>query len=348
VGKGREEQRPEVRAQRSVKKKSKGKSLQVRCRKLAVRLEGYVRGFGGKRVTVVGCGLIGASFALAVKESGACGRVAGWDARPEVLEEALGRGVIDEIDSSFGNSEIDPSFRNGPPSSRHDSPSAGDGRQSSSDLLYLAMPVSAILEFLRNHGGRIRPGTTVTDAGSTKLDICRVASKYLSDEILFVGGHPIAGSQHAGLAHARAGLFKDAPYILIEDGKQNDERFIALKETLSSIGARVYEMEAEAHDRAMALVSHLPQLISSAISATVKERPEAEELLKITGGGYRDMTRLAASPWEMWRDILATNRGPVAGALNEVIERLTAVRMELEDGAGDLLRAKELFEAAGK
>jgi prephenate dehydrogenase len=210
------------------------------------------------------------------------------------------------------------------------------------------MPVGAILEFLRNHGGKIKPGTTVTDAGSTKLEVCRVARQYLSDQILFVGGHPIAGSQHAGLAHARAGLFKDAPYVLIEDGKQNDERFIALKETLSSIGARVYEMDAEAHDRAMALVSHLPQLISSAISATVKDRTEAEELMKVTGSGYRDMTRLAASPWEMWRDILATNRGPIAGALNEVIERLTAVRTELEDGTGDLNRAKELFEAAGK
>jgi prephenate dehydrogenase len=188
----------------------------------------------------------------------------------------------------------------------------------------------------------------VTDAGSTKLDICRVAREQISNEVLFIGGHPIAGSQHAGLAHARADLFKDAPYVLIEDGKQNDHRSIALKETLSSIGARVYEMEAEAHDRAMALVSHLPQLISSAISATVKDRPEAEEVMKITGSGYRDMTRLAASPWEMWRDILATNRGPIAGALNEVIERLTAVRMELEDGTGDLIRAKELFEAAGK
>lgn len=291
-----------------------------------------MKGFGGKSVTVVGCGLIGASFALAVKESGACGRVAGWDARPEVLDDALTRGVIDEIDASFWS---------GLPSSRND-------RQSSSDLVYLAMPVSAILEFLRNQGGRLKPGTTVTDAGSTKLEICRLAREQLSNEIFFVGGHPIAGSQHAGLAHARADLFKDAPYVLIEDRKQDDERFIDLKETLSSIGARVYEMEAEAHDRAMALVSHLPQLISSAISAAVKDRPEAEELMKITGSGYRDMTRLAASPWEMWRDILATNRGPIAGALNEVIERLTAVRLELENGAEDLIRAKELFEAARK
>jgi prephenate dehydrogenase len=311
-----------------------------------LEVEGYLRGFGGKSVTVVGCGLIGASFALAVKESGACGRVAGWDARPEVLDEALARGVIDEIDLSFCNGGQ--AAKNELQAFNDSEETCSDGRQSSSDLLYLAMPVSAILEFLRNHGGKIKPGTTVTDAGSTKLEVCRVARKYLSDQILFVGGHPIAGSQHAGLAHARAGLFKDAPYVLIEDGKQNDERFIALKETLSSIGARVYEMEAEAHDRAMALVSHLPQLISSAISATVKDRPEGEALMKITGGGYRDMTRLAASPWEMWRDILATNRGPIASALNEVIERLTAVRTELEDGKGDLLRAKELFEAAGK
>jgi prephenate dehydrogenase len=223
-----------------------------------------------------------------------------------------------------------------------------NSRQSSSDLIYLAMPVSAIIEFLKNHREKVKPGSTVTDAGSTKLEVCRVAREHLPNEVLFVGGHPIAGSQHAGLAHSRADLFNDAPYVLIEDGVQNDPRFIAFREILSSIGARLHVMEAEAHDRAMALVSHLPQLISSAISATVKDRPEAEQLMKITGGGYRDMTRLAASPWEMWRDILATNRGPIAGALDEVIDRLTAIRIELEDGAGDLIRAKELFEAAGK
>ncbi|HEV2764724.1 MAG TPA: prephenate dehydrogenase/arogenate dehydrogenase family protein, partial [Pyrinomonadaceae bacterium] len=164
----------------------------------------------------------------------------------------------------------------------------------------------------------------------------------------FVGGHPIAGGHRPGLAHARAELFDGAPYVLtgVEDG--SDPRALdALEETLTRMGARVRVMSAEAHDRALAFVSHLPQLVSSAVAATVAEQANARELVGLSGAGYRDVTRLAASPWAVWRDILATNPAHVADALDRVLEKLSAVRAELRgvgEGAGALDATRALFD----
>lgn len=277
------------------------------------------------RVTVVGCGLIGASFALALRESGACRRLAGWDSSHGVLDEALRGRLIDEADESFINREV-----------------------SASDLIYLATPVSGIIAFLRECGPSLGPRATVTDAGSTKVEVCRAAREHLPEGVLFVGGHPVAGSHLSGLRHARADLFRGAPYVLTSGAGDCDPRFAALAETVSAAGARVELMTDAEHDRAMAFVSHLPQLLSSALAATVNTRADAESLLALSGSGYRDMTRLATSPWRMWRDILATNSSPVAEALGAVIERLTDLRDELEGRArGDELEAaRALFEQA--
>ena len=278
------------------------------------------------RVTVVGCGLIGGSFALALRECGACRRLAGWDTSESTLDKALRGRVIDEVDNSFDARELSPS-----------------------DLVYLAAPVSGIVAFMRESGSLVKAGATVTDAGSTKVEVCRAAREHLPRSVLFVGGHPVAGSHHAGLSHARADLFRGAPYVLTVGAEEDDRRFVALKETISAVGARVEIMSDSAHDRAMALVSHLPQLLSSALAATVNARADAESLLHLSGPGYRDMTRLAASPWPLWRDILATNPGPVAEALGSVIEELTRLHEGLEGRArGDagLEAARALFEQA--
>jgi prephenate dehydrogenase len=279
------------------------------------------------RVTVVGCGLIGASFALALKESGACERVAGWDASQSVLDEALDGGIIDEVDQSFAAHEA-----------------------SAAELLYLATPIKATIGFFQKYGLKIRQGVTITDAGSTKTEVCRAALEHLPQGPLFIGGHPVAGSHHSGLSYARADLFKDAPYVLIGNAEEKDSRFIALKETIAGIGARIELMTAQAHDSAMALVSHLPQLLSSALAATIKSQTDANHLLNLSATGYRDMSRLAASSWQMWRDVLLTNPAPIAGALSALIERLAQIRDELEDccqrGEIDLALTKALFEQA--
>ena len=260
------------------------------------------------RITIVGCGLIGASFALALRKSGTCRQIAGWDSSSSVLNDALERGIIDEAEQSSAIG-------------------------ASSALLYLSMPVGEIIKFLAEHGRRIAPGTLITDAGSTKVQVCRAAQVYLPDTVSFIGGHPIAGSQKSGLAHARGDLFENAPYVLTTGLTKPSKELIALRRTLESLGARVVFMTASEHDRTLALLSHLPQLLSSTLAATIEGRCDAETLLAVAGNGYRDMTRLAGSSWSMWRDILATAPYPIANALDEVIKKLSAVRDELHEQA---------------
>ena len=256
------------------------------------------------RVTIVGCGLIGSSFALALRRNGAGATIAGWDLSNAVLEEALRCGIIDEVDRSFSN-----------------------GERSSSDLVYLAMPVTEIIKFVKESGNRLKPGTVITDAGSTKKEICRAAQTHLPNEVCFIGGHPIAGSHQSGPANAHADLFNGAPYVLIRENADSDCKEVrALSNMLESAGARVTFMTAVEHDRHFALLSHLPQLLSSALASTVKD---ASAAISLAGSGYRDMTRLAASDWSMWHDILVTNTLPIADAVNQVIERLSLVRNEL-------------------
>ncbi len=263
----------------------------------------------GRRVTVVGCGLIGSSFALALKKT--CGpraRVAGWDASPQVLEEALRLKIIDEVDDSFAR-----------------------GLVSAADLIYLATPVSGIIDFLERRGAQVKPGALVTDAGSTKEEVCRAARAHLPKDRLFVGGHPVAGSHLRGPAHARADLFTHAPYVLTAD-EETGEKSPALRrleETIRRMGARVRVMTAREHDRAMALVSHLAQLLSSAMVSLLSDQPDSQALEALAGTGYRDWARLADSSWLVWRDILATNPLQIADALDGLWHKLAAVSAEL-------------------
>jgi prephenate dehydrogenase len=271
-----------------------------------------------ERVTIVGCGLVGASFALALRRAGLCGRLAGWDKSAAVRDEAIARGVIDEVDWAFGGRAV-----------------------SSSDLVYLAMPVREIIRFLSKRGRQVKPGALITDAGSTKMEVCRAARASVPPGRQFVGGHPVAGHHLGGLAHARAELFQGASYVLI---KEEDEAarpaLEVLTETIEGMGARVRLMTAREHDRAMAFVSHAPQLAASALSAIVGEQRDAAALRSLAGAGYRDMTRLAASPWSVWRDILETNPSEIADALDALVAKLSAAGTELRDyaarGAGEL------------
>jgi len=282
-----------------------------------------------ERATVVGCGLVGASFALALKRAGACARVAGWDADPAALEEAIRLGAVDEVDGAFA-----------------------EGGVSASDLVYLATPVGQIVEFLRAGAPQVGPGAVLTDAGSTKVEVCRAARAVAEGGRRFVGGHPVAGSHLRGAAHARADLFEGAPYVLTPADDADDPAslaaLVAVEETLHRLGARVSVTSAAEHDRALALVSHLPQLASGALAATVAAQPDADALRSLAGAGFRDMTRLAESSWEVWHDILATNPSEVADALDAFVSKLSAVRDELrghaeEPGGGRLNLTGALF-----
>ena len=278
-----------------------------------------------ERVTIVGCGLVGASFALALRRAGLCGRLAGWDSSVSVLDEAIARGVIDEVDWAFGGRAV-----------------------SSSDLVYLAMPVREIIRFLSKRGRQVKPGALITDAGSTKMEVCRAARASVPPGREFVGGHPVAGHHLGGLAHARAELFEGASYVLIRaEDEAARPALEVLTKTVEATGARVRLLTPQEHDRAMAFVSHAPQLAASALSAVVREQRDAAALKSLAGSGYRDMTRLASSPWSIWRDILETNSSEIADAVDALASKLSASAAELREyakrGAGELSVTADFF-----
>jgi len=278
-----------------------------------------------KQVTVVGCGLIGSSFALALKHEQICDRVLGWDTSASVLEEAQARGVIDDVDDAFSSGNI-----------------------STSDLIYLATPVREIIRFMCERIAQTKPGAIITDAGSTKRLVCDAAEEHLPPNRFFVGGHPIAGSHHSGVNHARPDLFTDATYVLTnQNSRPQSESFSRVRQTVEALGSRVKMMTAIDHDRALALISHLPQLVSSALAKTTTEQDDAATFLALAGPGYKDMTRLADSSWSMWGDVLATNPNEIAKALDLMIERLTSARDELHrfgtDQASEFHALRKIF-----
>ena len=280
-----------------------------------------------KHVCVVGCGLIGGSFALALRRAGFTGRITacGGSRSPRLAVE---RGVVDAVEDSFERGEV-----------------------CQADLIYLAAPIGGIIDFLRTRSKQLRPGVTVTDAGSTKVEICRVARESLSKGVTFVGGHPMAGGENTGVQYARADLFDRATYALMigqgTDGAEFD-RFTSLVE---SIGARVLLTQPEDHDAGVALISHLPQLVASALASLLgPERDVAvadRELARaLAATGWRDMTRLAGSAWSVWRDICLTNQPNISNALGSLIAELQSLKDALD--ARDFNRARDLFAEANR
>ena len=272
---------------------------------------------------------VGASFGLALRKNGLCGSLAGWDSEPGVLDEALKTGIIDEIDSSVA----------------YDSTS-----ESRSDLIYLATPVRSIISFLQHDSARLKPGAVITDAGSTKVEICDAGNTCLASDIQFIGGHPIAGSHESGLTHARADLFEGAPYVLIQRQSDEGHGFAKVEQTIEAIGAQVFRMRASQHDQVVSSLSHLPQLVSVALSATARKQLGSNFFFKLSGTGYRDMTRLAAGSWSMWEDILRTNAGPIADALDSFGGRISEMSKELREldtnPSGNLSGARRLFKSS--
>lgn len=272
-----------------------------------------------KHIAIVGVGLIGGSFALAARRAGIAERITGWD-RKEALDEACARGVVDGVEEAFGTPTT-----------------------SKADLIYLAAPVGAIVSFLRTRSSSLKPGAIVTDAGSTKREICRVARETLPSEVAFVGGHPMAGSEKAGLAFADADLFRGAAYALAGDFAS--QAMTVMADVVTKIGARPIAVTPEQHDRIVARISHSAQLISTALAVAVDKKREAETF-SLAGNGFADMTRLAESPWSMWEEVCRTNADEITSALDETITELEAVRMAV--ASGDSSSLKEMFDSAGE
>lgn len=274
-----------------------------------------------KHIAIVGVGLIGGSFGLAVRRAGVCERITGWDRKP-VLDQALARGVIDGVENTFESGDV-----------------------SEADLVYLAAPVGAILSFLRTRSNSLKPGAIVTDAGSTKRDICRVAREALGREVSFIGGHPMAGSERTGVEFADASLFSGAAYALVAGDGARLDAMTTITEIVKGIGARPMALTAERHDRIAARISHAPQLISTALALAVA-RANDTDALSLGGSGLAEMTRLAESRWSVWGDICRTNSDEIASALDDAIAQMEALRMAIS--SGDFSSVGDMFSAAGE
>jgi len=263
-----------------------------------------------RRVAIVGLGLLGGSFGLALKKAGFAGRVAGYARRDETRKQALSIGAVDQEFADV-NEVVH-----------------------GADLVVLATPVAVILDHLPRLQPYVHPRALITDVGSTKRRICAIAAESYAQAPLFLGGHPMAGKERSGLENADARLFENARYVLtpLNPEDLNDPRVQAFGELVTTIGARPVITDPARHDRAVAYLSHLPQLLSSGLASLIDEKHTAEDLiLEVAASGFRDVTRLADSPYSVWRDICLTNTENIQMALDALIGKLEAIKMHLGD-----------------
>lgn len=254
-----------------------------------------------RRIAIIGPGLIGGSFGLALRQAGFDGELVGVGEQP-YIDQAVRVGAIDRI-------------------------STLEDAAYQADLCYLSGTVDSILDDLPSLSALVPASCLVTDAGSTKRTITEKANRYFQPG-QFLGGHPMAGKEKRGAEHAEAELFRDRPYILTSRPETtHGEAFIYW---LHHIGARVVEMSPEQHDTAVAFASHLPQLASTALALTLREQTDLP-ISDVGGSGLFDMTRLAQSSPELWLSILNTNRDEVVSAIDEYIRTLNQLRESLID-----------------
>jgi prephenate dehydrogenase len=261
------------------------------------------------RISIVGLGLIGGSWGHALRGHGFRGVRIGSD-RPETLKRALAAGAIDEAREDVADAVSD------------------------ADLVILAAGVGGILDLLPCLSRAVSHHALVTDVGSTKRLICLRARQVFGKEPMFLGGHPLAGKERSGIENAEGSLFEKAFYALtpLSPDHLSDERIQAFFDLVKSTGARPFVTDPAAHDHAVAYLSHLPQLLSSGLASLIAEQ-SAEEFfpLELAGSGFRDLTRLAESPYALWRDICLTNVENIQAALESLIQKLESMKVHLSN-----------------
>ena len=267
-----------------------------------------------EQLGLIGCGLMGGSFALALKRAGLVKRVVGYSKSPSTTERAHQLGVIDA-----------------------QAPSALQA-VSGSDVVLLAVPVAATESTLKAIRHLVTRDMLVMDVGSTKHDVVETARRVLGDEVgAFVPCHPIAGKELAGVSHATPDLYRDHHVVITPIERTGVAQLNKAQAVWEAIGSRVHMMSPQAHDAALAAVSHLPHLVAFAAVDAIQQQPQGRDFLALAGPGFRDYTRIAASDPQVWRDILLANRQEVLAQSRLLRERLDAFEQAMQAGDGPAL-----------
>lgn len=276
-----------------------------------------------RKLVVVGVGLIGGSFARALRRAGAVGTIVGVDRNEVALARALELGIVDRTARDPADEVAD------------------------ADLVLLAAPVAQTPAILASIAARLGPDTVVTDAGSTKGDVVAAAQATLGARIArFVPAHPIAGREVHGPDAALADLYDGRHVIVTPLAGHDADAVERVRAAWRSAGARVLEMDVARHDSVLASVSHLPHVLAYALVAQIVDGVDAELKLALAGAGFRDFTRIAASSPEMWRDIVLANREALLGEIDRYAAVVADLRARIADGDGAGIEA--VFDKASR
>jgi prephenate dehydrogenase len=269
-----------------------------------------------KKITIFGVGLIGGSFALALKKAGVVGQVVGVGRSAASLARARELGIIDVASDSVADAVC------------------------GADLILVAAPVAQTETILASIAPHLQPGTVVTDAGSTKTDVVEAARKALGGKIAqFVPGHPIAGREQNGPDAAIVDLYVGKKTVITQL-PENAERDVALvARAWQQCGAIIHKLTPQEHDRVFAAVSHLPHLLAYALVDDIARKPHADLLFQYAASGFRDFTRIAGSSPEMWRDISLANHAALLGELDAYMAQLAQLRGLLAERNGKAIEA---------
>ncbi len=275
-------------------------------------------------VVIIGVGLIGGSLGAALKALPDAPRVTGIARDPKTRERAVARGVVDDALA----------------------PEAADAALLAADLVVIATPVGAAADWLQRLG-RLAYAGIVTDVASTKAAISADAARLLGDRAVFIGGHPMAGSERSGVEVADAELFRGAHYVLCPLEGTPADAYRRLHQLVTSVGARAIAVSPEAHDRAVAAISHAPHVAASALTNLAAERVgDGEDVLRLAAGGFKDMTRIAAGSPDLWTGICLDNREAVVAALGDLTAQLEGVCAML--AAGDRTGLRDWLDRAAQ
>lgn len=269
-----------------------------------------------KKIAIFGVGLIGGSFALALKKAGAVEQIVGVGRHLTTLQRARELGIIDQI--------------------------AGDVADavSGADLILIAAPVAQTGAILASIAPHLQTGTIVTDAGSTKSDVALAARAALGDKISqFVPGHPIAGREQNGPEAALAELYVGKKVVLAPLPENSAADVARVAAAWQQCGALIHQLSAQQHDAVFAAVSHLPHVLAYALVDDIANKPHAASLFQYAASGFRDFTRIAGSSPEMWRDISLANQSALLGELDAYMLQLGRLRGLLAAGDGPALEA---------